>query len=126
MRKILVALALIVVLVSPILAAPKIQVMPRAVSVINLYDLADHELKVGGRYSIVDYNSLLYFDFVAVTDLDTSGYGFGANIDLITLIKMLGVEMGVAENLHLGFLGGYNVSLQTAVYGPYVGVSWQW
>lgn len=122
MKKLLVAILLVGLLVSPIFAQ-EITVLPTlgSSSWITMYDLEVHNLKTGIRYPALGYK-FFYIDGQVITDMDTVAWAIGAGIEIVALARYLGLNVYLSQNLNIGFNGGYNFRTKKSVWGPWAGI----
>ncbi|GAI83223.1 unnamed protein product [marine sediment metagenome] len=125
MKKLLIVLLLIVFITSPVFSSA-LTYTPNETSQITIYDFHAHELKLGFRYPALSWRGLVYFDGTLVTDFESVGIAGGLSLDLISVGKLLGLEVHLTRNVIFGFCGGYNFSLDVPIYGFYSGVKWSW
>ena len=125
MKKLIVLLAVVLFVASPVLAQG-LTYFPNETSGITLYDWSDHSLKIGVRYPALNWEELLYFDGALITDFDDVSIAGGLSVELVTLGRMLGLNVTLTDNVIFGWLTGYNFRKGECIYGIYSGVKWSW
>lgn len=120
MKKLIIALIL-VLMICPLVKA-EITALPATISEITLYDLQEHNLKVGLRYPALNWEEVIFLDGGLITDFNSTSIVGGLSVELCALGNLLGLNVTLPKIINFGFCGGYNFQDKCAVYGPYSGI----
>jgi hypothetical protein len=122
MKKIIIALVLVTMLASPILAE-SISLLPElgSSSWITMYDCQVHGLKTGLRYPAIGWE-FFYVDGQLITDMESIALAVGFGIELVELARWAGLKIFLTQAFNLGFNGGYNFKKKNPVWGPWGGI----
>lgn len=122
-KKILVAILLVGLLASPVIAEGlSLLPSPDASNWITMYDCEVHGLKTGIRYPAIGYK-FFYADGQLITDMETVALALGLGIEIIEFARWTGLNVYLSQAFHIGFNGGYNFKAKKPVWGPWGGVN---
>ena len=123
MKKLIVAILLVGLLATPVLAEG-LSLLPElgSSSWITMYDCEVHGLKTGIRYPVLGWK-FFYADGQVITDMDTLALALGLGIELIDFARWAGLKIFLNQAFNLGFNYGYNFKAKNPGWGPWGGIN---